>query len=107
MGGEIRLRDLDNRDENSAPHEFVGDADEVCGYLAVPLRSDLSDPDDGAEIDKAIVQVQAGDLKAANATLNGMSIELTWAKEANASALVAAPRPCNPYLANPEPTGER
>ena len=75
---DITLRDIDNRDQDGAPFEFTGSADQVIAYIDGALRSDLTEPELHADLlDEAIAHVRAGNLRAANSALNVMSVYLS------------------------------
>lgn len=70
------LRDIDNRDDDEAPYEFTGTAEQIIGYLNGPLRSDLVATYDTSRLDSAIEAVRTGDLEAANEHLADMAVHL-------------------------------
>lgn len=55
----LTLRDVDNRDENEAPHEITARIDDVIAYLDGPLRADVISPSRGV-VDATIEHLRAG-----------------------------------------------
>jgi len=45
MKAKITLRDMDNRDGDGAPFEFIGTVGRAIGYIDGPLRKDLRESD--------------------------------------------------------------
>lgn len=72
---QITLRDIANRD-GAEPYQFTGTAEQVCGYIDGPLRSDLTDPRDD-DLADAMDAVRRGDLPTANHVLNPMAVYLS------------------------------
>lgn len=68
----MKLRDLDNRDEDGSPFVVIGDLVTIVTYLDGPVRGDLTDPNVGGDdLDSAINRLADHDLDGANAILNG------------------------------------
>lgn len=63
----ITLRDIDNRDDDGAPFEATGPAEQIIRYLDGALRNDLTFDADASAIDDAIAAIRRGDIPRASA----------------------------------------
>ncbi|MCT2085055.1 hypothetical protein M3D75_02900 [Microbacterium enclense] len=72
----LTLRDYDNRDDDGAHFETTGTPDQIIGYLDGALRSDLTDPDDGAVLDAAITALREGEVDRADAELRHFAVRV-------------------------------
>jgi hypothetical protein len=64
---KLVLRDIDNRDEEMAPYEFIGEVETICGYIDGPVRKDSRDV---TGLDQALEAIRRGELGIANDHLN-------------------------------------
>lgn len=76
MSKTYTLRDHDNRDDDGAPYETTGTADQIVGYLDGALRADITDREDFPILDAAILAVRADDISRADAELRHFAVRL-------------------------------
>lgn len=75
---KVRLRDIDNRDDQGAPYEVVTTLSKAARYIDGPVRRDLTDANThDEELDQAIADLTAENIAAANRILNQFSVYIT------------------------------
>lgn len=75
---KVRLRDIDNRDDQGAPYEVVTTLSKAARYIDGPVRRDLTDANTHDEaLDQAIADLTAENIAAANRILNQFSVYIT------------------------------
>lgn len=73
----IRLRDVDNRDDQNRPFVLRGSADDVIAYLEGPVRSDTRTRAGKHAIENGVAAIRRGDLQRANKHLRIVSIDVS------------------------------
>lgn len=61
-----RMRDLDNRGDDSDPYEIINYPAEIANYVDGPVRSDLTHPDEAKDLfDRFVTACKNADLDTA------------------------------------------